>query len=327
MASDLALPTVARVARELNLPGPGENLVRTLTNKISFRRFQTGLGLDCPASIETPDFDDARARWPGGPVVTKPAVSSGSRGVHRLDTLDANAGIRFEQACRASFNGQACLEEFIPGQDVTVEGFICKGKIRHAFITRKHVSEFAVLGHEMPSGLSQTQRDEMLRQIQTIADEVGYRAGPFDADFRINADRVVLLEIAPRLGGNGMPLLAQLTHGAKLIEWALQLAAGDEPDSIALEPNRKAVPGAAVLLHSGISGTVTSVATADELRDRLAGVVDVCLNLKQGETVKRFEHGGHVFGYCVLEQTREENFNGVSNRVFDALGLEVAQTA
>jgi len=323
MASDIALPTVASVARELRLPGPGEELVRILTNKTLFRPFQLSLGLDTPASIEFGNFEQARANWQGGPIVTKPAISSGSRGVRRLEKLDSNCRPLFEQACQYSYNGKACIEEFIPGDDVSVEGFIHDGTVQHAFITNKYVRGFAVLGHEMPYKGADEQRDEILRQIQTVIDKTGYRAGPFDADFRINADRIVMLEITPRLGGNGMPLLAELVHGVKLVERSIMLAAGDEPGPTTLEHTGKTVPGATVLLHSNQTGTVTSVASTREMLARLSGVESLCLDLKAGQKVERFEHGGHIFGYCVLKLTNEAHFDGISRQVFDALKLEV----
>lgn len=325
MSSDIALPAVAHVAEALGLPGPRSETVNLLTRKNRFRRLQKELGLDSPRSIEVTSFDESRAKWQGVEALVKPAVSSGSRGVARIRALDESARPVIEAACEFSYNDTACLEEFIDGRDACMEGFVLDGQVAVACTTDKHVRGFAVLGHEMPGDISPERQAEMIRQVQAVLTAAGHRNGPFDADFRLTTDRTVLLEITPRLGGNGVPALTQLSHGLPLITAAIQSALGETPCLEPDRPEREPQPGAAILFYSEFTGTVTSVAPEPEIRKRVPGVLELCMNLKPGQEVQRFKHGGHVFGYGVLVNKDERPFEELSGLILDALALEVIE--
>jgi len=319
MASDVALPSVVHVAEALGLPGPPRELVEVATRKNRFRPLQERLGLGGPAFVEVEDFDRAIRSWPGGPAVVKPAVSSGSRGVVRLDVVDAGALPHFQRARELSFDGCVCLEELIEGDDVTAEGFVLEGAIAHLSVTRKHVEGFSVIGHELPAALDPNLRRQIHGQLQAVFDETGYQAGPFDADFRIADRGAVLLEMSPRLGGNAVPLLVEAVTGVPLVELAIRHALG-EPLAVA-QARREAPPHAAVLLRSERSGTVRALASERAIRAQLPPLADWCLNLAVGDRVERFEHGGHVFGYCVVDMGEGTGFDAMLGRVLGAMEM------
>lgn len=319
MASDVALPAVAHVAAALGLPGPDPAAVEVTTQKNRFRSFQHRSGIPAPAFIEVDSLEQAARAWAGGPAMVKPAANSGSRGVVRLDTLDEAARPAFEQARRLSYNDRICLEEYVAGFDVTAEGFVEDGVVRHCFVTRKHVEGFAVIGHELPFRLAPSPMAAIRGQVQSVFDALGPMTGPFDADLRVDEERVVLLEIAPRLGGNGVPVLVEAATGVPLIDLAIRNAMGEDLPDVSPAPAKPR--HAAVLLRSPCPGRVRSRATDEAMRVRLPGITDLCLHLDVGDRVERFEHGGHVFGYCVLEVGDDADYPAAATRVHAALEM------
>lgn len=323
MASDIALPTVARVAKELHLRGPDEALVEIMTQKNRFRQFQTSLGLDCPSFIEVGNFNHAIADWPGGPAVVKPAVSSGSRGVAKLDKVNTASRVLFESARDYSYTDKVCIEEYIDGRDICVEGFVLNGVIQYAFITEKHVQEFAVIGHQMPCNLNSKCREQIIEQLQVIVTATGYESGPFDADFRISLTRAVLLEMTPRLGGNGVPILVEAVHGVSLIELSILDAMGDLLPKMGTPKASRTSPSASILLRSTRSGIVSSIVTEQMLRSNITGVDELVINLTPGQHVERFAHGGHVFGYCIVDMPEGIKFEYMADLVLNALDIRL----
>ncbi|WP_369160317.1 acetyl-CoA carboxylase biotin carboxylase subunit family protein [Candidatus Thiodiazotropha sp. LNASS1] len=322
MASDVALPTVAKVAEALSLPGPDVKYIYTILNKITFRSLQKKLKMDSPQFIEVRDFNKAVTEWQGGPAIIKPAMSSGSRGVSMLEQMDVTSHAYYKSALKLSNNNCVCLEEFIDGQDVSVEGFILNNKVRYAFISKKYIHNFAVIGHELPNNISGEIQNNILDQIQKVVDSGIVSNGPFDADFRIGEGRVVLLEIAPRLGGNGLPVLVEAAYGISLIELSLKYAM-DEPSQILdIELEENVVPHVSILLYPERTGTVESLSSEESIISKLDKVEELCINLVPGQKVDRFVHGGHVFGYCILNMIEGIGFNKLAEQVKSAISIQ-----
>jgi biotin carboxylase len=325
IASDIALPTVAKVAAKLGLPGPTEEQVNTLIMKDRFRPFQATHGDSGPAFIEVDDLSQAINNWSGGTTIIRPAISSGSRGIAKIEKVDSTCRALFDSARQFSFSGKVCLEEYIRGIDISVEGFVLGGTIHYAFITHKHVKGFAVVGHELPGYIEEVTRERIVAQLQKLITAANYEAGPFDADLRLDSERVVVLEMTPRLGGNAIPILVEKVYGVPLIELSIRHIMGDLLAEEGLEPPLESMPHGAVLLRSDRSGMVKTLASETTIRTRLPEIVDICMNLLPGEKVERFVHGEHVFGYCILDMAQGYGFESLSAKVLDSLAIEFQQ--
>ena len=101
----------------------------------------------------------------------------------------------------------------------------------------------------------------------------------------------------------------------------LLVAMGDMLPGTRVPWEQTTLPHAAILLRSVRSGTVTSVATEQVFRSHLPAVTDLCVKLRPGQAVERFSHGGHVFGYCVVELSNGIEFDAMVSRVLDALKI------
>lgn len=325
IASDIALPTVARVAEALMLPGPDVKALQSVIDKNSFRSLQADLELNAPRFLKVYDIDLAINSWTGGSAIVKPAMSSGSRGVAMLEVVNADARPYFELAQGYSSDGCACLEDYISGDDISVEGFILDGRVSHAFISKKYTREFSVIGHELPNNLSIELNEQVIGQIQRLIDSGVISDGPFDADFRLRGRDVVLLEITPRLGGNGLPVLVEAAYGVSLIEMSIRYAMKDIEILSGVGNIWKVVPHASILLFSEETGEVKSVATNSIVKSRMPALQTLCINLIAGQKVERFLHGGQVFGFGIVRKIPGTDFISSSRQLQKALSIQIDQ--
>jgi biotin carboxylase len=323
MASDIALPTMARVVESLSLSGPSDSHVKALINKNRFRSLQASLDIYAPQFMDVRDIDLAINDWTGGPAIIKPAFSSGSRGVVMLEVVNADSRPYIEKALEYSNNNHACLEEYVEGEDYSVEGFILNNNVRYAFVSKKYTQGFAVIGHKLPSDLSIELYNEIVEQIQKVVNSGIISDGPFDADFRVGEGRVVLLELTPRLGGNGLPVLVEAAYGVSLIEISLRHAMQELNEVADVGLAAKIVPHASLLFYSDSTGTVESMAPSSSIKSNLSNLVDLCVNLQPGQKVERFVHGGNVFGYSIITITENEDIGSLAKRVNSALSIKV----
>lgn len=120
-ASDVATPTVAYVADAMNLSGPSSAAIQTLSNKARTRALQHRNGLTAPPFAVGGDVEELADATAGitGPIIVKPADSSGSRGVTQVERRDEATFHAAVQAARSfSRSRQVCVEAFVPGEEV-----------------------------------------------------------------------------------------------------------------------------------------------------------------------------------------------------------------
>jgi phosphoribosylamine-glycine ligase len=177
MASDVAIPALAHVCAELGLLGPSRDVARLFTRKDVLREFQVTSGFDHPAWVHGSDFDEVRTHLGKLPheLVVKPADTSGSRGVALMNASDERAlSFAFTSATAHSRSNTACVEEFIDGEDVTVEGFLAGGRVALACVTRKFKHRLAVNGHRLPGRLNHEQEERACAVVAEHLRAAGY---------------------------------------------------------------------------------------------------------------------------------------------------------
>jgi len=227
-ASDVAVETVAYVGEQLGLTTVSQQIAHTMTNKLSFRRFQQNHHLQHPefhiidAASDLCSLTINRNKR----YIVKPADSSGSKGITQLDWKNPDlARASIENARSFSRTHSVILEEYIDGMDVTGEGFVLNNQLVACFFTRKICDGFIPVAHLIPSGMNDDIQKKLFDQAEKIFQAMGYRDGPFDFDARVSKNDSYIIEITPRLGGNGVPLaISEATDNdflAALINYSL----------------------------------------------------------------------------------------------------------
>lgn len=289
--TDVAVPTAARVAAALGLPGPPEASAEILCDKIRFRGFLTAHGFPCPGWSEfSAEAEPAARPWGTGRRVMKPDRSSGSKGIFIVGSREEFLG-RVRECLAFSPGGRGVLEEFVDGHQGTCEGILVGGRVVRSWVLDRITAPepFVVTrGQRIPSRLQPADRSRVLGAIERIFALLEVADGPFDCDFILAPDGVRILEMSPRLGGNSISSLLRKSTGYDLVEYAVRQACGDAPP---VSGGLEIRPTAVVLLGTEDAGTL-AYATDELAALRLEPWVDsIDFDVAPGTPVQPFING------------------------------------
>lgn len=322
-ASDVATATVAFVAAQLGLPGCPAQVAEVMSNKANFRAFQREQRLNRPGFFTTHALAEIEAELLDltPPLMFKPVDTSGSRGITRVDDLNlVNCRKAFAYAQSFARSGQVCIEEFIAGVDVSGDGFLVDGQLR-AIVTQKYKRGYVPTGHSLPTNIL---RDDQLRicaEVTRTCHALGYHNGPIDFDVKVSPEQVVVIEMSPRLGGNGIPKLILRATGVDLINATIQYALGNAcPVPANLEVIQRC---GSWVFGSEEAGHLDHVATADEVRARVPELFDYVFNYQIGENVPYFEHSGNSLGYALFDCPPGVGYCNMIDRLRAAMHLRI----
>ena len=225
IASDVAAPTVAYVAEKMGLPGnPYEAAVRAHDKQL-MHRMLTAAGVDCPLSNLQCPISDLQF-----PLIVKPTDRSGSLGVQKVERAEElEAAIANAKAL--SLHGEAIVEEFIEGREISVE-MISQNGVHHALqITDKTTTgapHFVELAHHQPSTLPADLQQRIFAITRRALDALGLTNGASHSEYKITKEgRVVVMEIAGRMGGDFIGSdLVPLSTGYDFLKGVIEVALG-----------------------------------------------------------------------------------------------------
>ncbi len=278
IASDVAAPTVAYVAREMGLTANSYESALRANNKFLMREALTKAGVPCPGYLM------AKGEWANGestkgqctmykglelPLIVKPSDRSGSMAVTKVtEWADLEEAVR--QAQEASFKHEAMVEEFIEGREISVEMISCRGKHYALQITDKVTTEaphFVELAHHQPSDLPADTQAHIFDLTRRALDALGLTEGASHSEYKITSEgQIYVMEIGGRMGGDFIGSnLVQLSTGYDFLRGVIEVALGQE-----IHPQPKA------LAHSGVyflSGETPEVKEYIDHADRYPEIV------------------------------------------------------
>ena len=139
IASDLASVTVNYVANRLGLIGNSMECTIKSTNKYLMRKAFEENGDPSPVSIEVDDHTDITKLEFEYPVIVKPTDRSGSRGVRKIENeIQLNDAIN--TAISLSFEKKCVIEEFVEGDEYSIEAISYRGHHSILAITKKYTT-------------------------------------------------------------------------------------------------------------------------------------------------------------------------------------------
>lgn len=234
IASDLAMVTVNYIANALNLTGNSIDATAKSTNKYLMRLAFEQSGDPSPHSIfvdETTKISSLQLKYP---VIVKPTDRSGSRGIFKLESENGLADA-VANAIKQGFEKKALIEEYVQGQEYSVEYISFHGHHKFLALTQKFTTgppHFIETGHLQPTPIG----DTMLRTIQTVVthalDSLGLKNGASHSELKIDQQgNIHLIEIGGRMGGDFIGSdLVEMSTGIDFLQAVIQIALGISPD-------------------------------------------------------------------------------------------------
>jgi len=302
--------TVAWVAQHLDLPGIPYETALDASIKTRMRRKFKDANVPSPRFVELladnllPEQAVTDLSYP---FVVKPVDNMGARGVSKVGSPEALAAA-VALARKYSRTGVVIVEEFIEGNEYSIDSLVYDGKLVPCGIADRHIyfpPYFIELGHTIPTSLGEKQIQELVEVFTKAVKAVGISIGAAKGDVFYGPDGPVIGEIAARLSGGYMSgWTYPLASGVDLTKAALLLAIGKRPDAAMLSPLRFWTTAERAIVS--IPGVVKSVDGVDSVK-AIDGVAEVFLRVKPGDHVvfptNNVEKAGNVI---VSRSTRKE---------------------
>ena len=138
------------------------------------------------------------------PGVLKPVQSSGSRDVIRINDFN-ELEIEFSKLINHKYDS-LLYQEYIAGEEVSIEGFVIKGKTNIIGITQKIKFEsskyFVESGHIFPAEIDILTEKKIINFVNSLLNPLGLISTPFHVEVKVTDHRIILIEFALRLGGD-----------------------------------------------------------------------------------------------------------------------------
>ncbi|THF81661.1 ATP-grasp domain-containing protein [Cohnella fermenti] len=237
---DYYIEAVREVAGARGLPCPFPEKVRTVRQKHLMRRELDRAGLSNPKYRLAYSWMEAAeaAEEIGYPLVLKPVDLASSAYVRLIrDRRELEEAYRGLEAFPLNFRDQprerACLlEEFMEGEEVSVESFSFRGETTVLGITDKSVTGapyFIENGHMFPAKLDESIQAETVRFVRSVLEAVGFDHGIAHTEVKLTAAGPRIVEINPRTAGNYIVELIERVTSVDLLRVFAELSLGLEP--------------------------------------------------------------------------------------------------
>ena len=245
IASDLAAITVNYVAEGLGLTCNATKYSQMQTNKYAMRMALAENGIPCPRFIVVEEtFSKEGLEQFRFPIIVKPTDRSGSRCITELYSFEGiEAAVK--NACDVSFEHRAIIEEFISGDEYSMETISWHGEHSMLAITKKYTTgspDFIETGHVQPSDLSHNIQRAARQMIFNALDALHIENSAGHAEFRVDQQgNIHIIEIGARMGGDCIGSdLVYLSTGNDFMKMVIDVACGLKPEINRKSLNKKA---------------------------------------------------------------------------------------
>ncbi|MFI8995759.1 ATP-grasp domain-containing protein [Streptomyces sp. NPDC053542] len=302
---DYYLPTVARIAGRLGLPGPAPEAVEDACRKHATRRVLADAGLPQPRFAVCADRSEAAAAAAeiGYPLVLKPVDLCAGMFVRRVgDEAELQRAYRAIEDFPVNARGQrrapvVLLEELLHGPEVSVETVTHGGATHVVGVTDKSVGgapAFIETGHMFPAALSAADAEAAAGTAVQALKALGLDGVVGHTEIKLTPDGPRVVEVNPRPAGNRITELIRHVTGIDVAAACVDVALGRRPD---LTVRDTGLASAAIgFLVPREAGVLADIDGGDAVREA-DGVLELQL-AEPGKTVKAAgsnnEYLGHV---------------------------------
>ena len=241
------------------------------------------------------------------PVIVKPRDNSGSRGV-KLCRNQEELIASMEEALDNSKLDTVLVEEFIEGQEYSIEALHYDGKSEVIQFTEKKTTEFPYnveLGHIQPANISEENKQKIREIVSKIGSALHFENCPSHTELKINDRGIFVIETSPRLGGDYITsTLTPLSTGVNLEDELLHIALGEE-----IHPQPKQVQYAGVRFFAFEEGAIIKHAPDVDIVKSWPHVVDFSFTLKEGDKVNRITSSLNRYGQLIIQEDNKESLD------------------
>ena len=315
-ATDKPLVMMSRVAQKYNLSFYSKETAILATNKFLMKEKFIENNIPCAQGrlIESIPEDM------NFPIIVKPIDNSGSRGVIFCDDR-AKAEKVLEEAKVHTTQSKLMAEEVVEGTEYSIESLHYNGRTKIIQITEKIVTPlpyFVELGHIQPGEISNeiyTKLENLMSEVSTV---FGFDNCGSHNEVKIQGDKITLIEVSPRIGGDFISsLLVESSTGISMEKALIEISLGQEPNIPA--PTNQA---SGIFFFHFKEGRLKSINNIEEILNR-PEVINYKFELKLGDKTPKIKQVSDRYGYFILKADDRKKLLNLKQEIFSAIHTEI----
>lgn len=233
VCADQVLQVMAQVSEELGLPcyidfKTAENVSKKSFMKTVFAES----GVPTSRFVLMDKFDESKIKDLSFPIIVKPVDAYSSRGVKKVLTVEELKSA-FENAKKISRTGGVIVEEFVEGDEITVDVYVEEGTAHILCLSNLYKNsedgKFVINRSRIPAIIPEEKKEQIKNAAQKIADAFGIKNSPMLIQLISNKDKISVVEFCARTGGGIKFLMIKKISGFDVVKAVVDLTLGEKP--------------------------------------------------------------------------------------------------
>lgn len=309
VCADQVLQVVAEVSERLGLPCYIDFATAENVSKKSFMK-RIFAENDIPTSrfVIMDTFEEDKIAHLQYPLIVKPVDAYSSRGVTKV-TDPADVSAAFENASTISRTGKALVEEFVEGDEISVDVYVEEGVAHILCLTNLYKigedGKFIINRSCIPAKVSNAVAAQIADTAQKIADAFGLVNTPMLIQLITDGERISVVEFCARTGGGVKFMMVKKFSGFDVVKAVVDLTLGNKPHVESFEKPTSFTVNEFVYCHAGV------LERLEGFEELLAeGVITDYKQFKSAGTVFSIINGsGDRVAYFSIEADSEEELH------------------
>ena len=233
VCADQVLEVVAEISEKLGLPWYIDSkTAHNVSNKAYMKKIFVEAGIPTSKHVIMAELSPSKIEGLEYPLIVKPVDSYSSRGVRKVFSFEELIPA-FEDAVRISRTSTAVVEEFVEGEEITVDVYVEDGvaKILGASVSDKIAGndKFVINRTRHPALAGEKINADIADTAQKIATAFGLRNCPMLIQLISNGKKISVLEFCARTGGGIKFRLIKKFCGFDVVDAVVELTLGNKP--------------------------------------------------------------------------------------------------
>lgn len=233
VCADQVLQVMAQVSEDLGLPCYIDFKTAEKVSKKSFMK-KVFAENEIPTSkfVILDELDEQKIKGLEFPLIVKPVDAYSSRGVCKVSCVK-ELETAFQKAKKISRAGDVIVEEFVEGDEITVDIYVEDGKANVLCLSKLDKigedGKFVINRSHIPAVLSEEKKEQIALAAQKIADAFNLKNSPMLIQLISNDEKISVVEFCARTGGGIKFLMIKKHSGFDVVKAVVDLTLGEKP--------------------------------------------------------------------------------------------------
>ncbi|MDO4836537.1 MAG: ATP-grasp domain-containing protein [Clostridia bacterium] len=233
VCADQMLLVAARVSEELGLPCYIDyQTAKNVSSKEYMKKIFVENSIPTSKYVVRSKFSNDVVSGLEFPLVTKPVDAYSSKGVKRVENLK-QLEIAFNEAIRISRTHSAVIEEFVGGDEISVDVYVENGEAKVLCVRNldkiPQNNGFIICRGRYPAQISNSIYKRVENISQKITEAFHLKNTPMLIQMKVDGDRISVIEFCARTGGGIKYRLMPRVSGFDVVDAVLDLTLGKKP--------------------------------------------------------------------------------------------------